>query len=139
MRQFPVLILVFTLSACALPGRTTFAPAPVGADTASIDATKAFADRIPLVTILPGTTDFAGPVAGAVHQALAIKPSAQFDVEAQSPASETPDASAATLASLSGTAAAVAKSIIADGVAPSNVALTAKTAGLDSDILVYVK
>jgi hypothetical protein len=139
MRHAPILTLFFTLSACALPGRTTFAPTPVGADTASIDATKAFADRIPLITILPGTTDFGPPVAGAVHQALAIKPTARFDVEAQSPAADNPDASTATLASLSGTAAAVAKSIIADGVAPGHVALTAKTAGLDSDILVYVK
>jgi hypothetical protein len=133
------LILVFALAACTLPGRTTLSPTPIGADTASIDATKAFADRIALITILPGTTDFAAPVAGAVHQALAIKPTARFDVEAQSPAANNPDDSAATLASLSGTAAAVAKSIIADGVAPANVALTAKTAGLSSAILVYVK
>jgi hypothetical protein len=139
MRKIAILAMIFPLASCALPGRTTFAPNPVGADTASIDATAAFADRIPLITILPGTTDFAAPVAGAVHQALAIKPGARFDVEAQSPAADNPDASAATLASLSGTAAAVAKSIIADGVAPANVALTAKTAGLDSDILVYVK
>jgi hypothetical protein len=40
---------------------------------------------------------------------------------------------------LSGTAAAVAKSIIGDGVAPANVSLTAKTAGLDAEILVFVK
>jgi hypothetical protein len=139
MRKFPVLLTVLALGACALPSRNTFAPAPVGADTASIDATKAFSGRVALITILPGTTDFAGPVAGAVKQALAIKPTAQFDVEAQSPAAQSPDSSAATLASLSGTAAAVAKSIIADGVAPANVALTAKTAGLDADILVYVR
>jgi len=139
MRILLVLPLVLACTSCALPGRNTLAPTPVGADTASIDATKAFADRIALITILPGTTDFAAPVAGAVRQALAIKPTAQFDVEAQSPAAGTPDDSAATLASLSGTAAAVAKSIIADGVAPANVALTAKTAGLSSDILVFVK
>jgi hypothetical protein len=133
------MLLCFALAACALPGRDTLAPAPIGADTASIDATTAFKDRIALITILPGTTDFAGPVAGAVHQALAIKPTARFDVEAQSPAASNPDDSAATLAALSGTAAAVAKSIIADGVPPANVALTAKTAGLSSAILVYVK
>jgi hypothetical protein len=78
------LLLPLALAACALPGRQTLAPASVGADTASIDATQAFAGRIPLVTILPGTTDFAAPVANAVHQALAIKPGAVFDVEAQS-------------------------------------------------------
>jgi len=139
MRPFPMLILPLLLAACALPGRNTLAPAAIGADTASIDATTAFADRIALITILPGTTDFAAPVAGAVRQALAIKPTARFDVEAQSPAADTPDDSAAALAALSGTAAAVAKSIIADGVAPANVALTAKTAGLNSDILVFVK
>jgi hypothetical protein len=139
MRKFSVLLTILALASCALPSRKTFAPAPVGADTASIDATKAFAGRVPLISILPGTTDFSTPVANAVKQALAIKPGAQFDVEAQSPAAQNPDSSAATLAALSGTAAAVAKSIIANGVAPGNVALTAKTAGLDAEILVYVK
>jgi hypothetical protein len=137
MRYF--LFLPLCLAACTVPGANTFAPAPVGADTSSIAATAAFAGRIPLVTILPGTTDFAAPVAGAVRQALAIKPTAAFDVEAQSPAAATPDASAAALTSLSATAAAVAKSIVADGVDPARVQVTAKTAGLDADILVYVK
>jgi hypothetical protein len=132
-------LLPLTLASCALPSRATFAPASVGADTSSISATQAFEGRIALVTILPGTTDFQGPLDGAIHQALAIKPTARFDVEAQTPAASSPDSSAATLASLSGTAAAVAKAIIADGVAPANVQLTAKTAGLDAEILVYVK
>jgi hypothetical protein len=138
MRRTP-LLLAFALGACALPSRTTFAPAPVGADTASIAATQAFAGRIALITILPGATDFQAPVADAVRQALAIRPAAQFEVQAQSPAAATPDASAADLAALSGTAAAVAKAIIADGVAPGRVTLTAKTAGQDADILVFVK
>jgi hypothetical protein len=127
------------LAACQVPGRNTFAPPAIGADTASVSATQAFAGRIPLITILPGTIDFAAPVATAVRQALAIKRAAQFEVRAVSPASATPDASAATLAALSNTAAAVAKAIIADGVAPANVSLTAKSAGLDSNVLVYVK
>ncbi len=131
--------LTLALAACALPSRTTFAPAPVGADTQSISATQAFAGRVPLITMLPGTTDFQAPVASAVHQALAIKPTAQFDVEAVSPAAATPDATADELAALSSTAAAVAKAIVADGVAASNVTLTAKSEGLDSNILVYVK
>ena len=136
----PILLLLpLALATCSLPSRTTFAPNPVGADTASIDATKAFAGRIALITILPGTTDYAGPVASAVRQALAIKPSARFEVSAESPAAATPDASATDLAALSNTAAGVAKAIVADGVAPANVNLTAKTAGLDAYILVYVK
>jgi hypothetical protein len=133
------LLLPLSLAACTLPGRQTFAPAPAGADTATIDASKAFSGRIPLVTILPGTQDFEAPVADAVKQALAIKPSAMFNVEAQSPQAATPDASVANLQALSGTASAVAKSIVADGVAPDHVSLTAKTAGLDANILVYVK
>jgi hypothetical protein len=76
MRKFSVPLtttgLALALAACALPGRDSLAPAPVGADTASIDATKAFAGRVALITILPGTTDFAAPVAAAVKQALAI-------------------------------------------------------------------
>ncbi len=134
-----IMLLPLALAACALPSRASFAPAPVGADTASIAATKAFADRIPLVTILPGTTDFTAPVADAVKQALAIKPTAAFEVQAQTPVAATPDEGAANLAALSGTAAAVAKAIVADGVDPYRVALTAKTAGLDAAILVYVK
>jgi hypothetical protein len=43
------------------------------------------------------------------------------------------------LESLSGTAAAVQKSIVADGVDPARVTLSAKTAGTDASILVYVK
>jgi len=134
-----LLLLPLALAACSLPGRQTFAPNPVGADTASISATEAFSSRIALVTILPGTTDFAAPLASAVHQALAIKPSAMFDVEAQAPQAATPDASAANLAALSGTTTAVAKSIVADGVAAQNVSVTAKTAGMDAEILVFVK
>jgi hypothetical protein len=134
-----LLLLPLALAACSLPSRDTLAPAPVGADTASISATQAFAGRIPLVTILPGTTDFAAPVADAVHQALAIKPTASFDVEAQAPAAATPDASAAALSALSGTATAVAKSITGDGVPAERVTLSAKTAGMDPDILIYVK
>jgi len=133
------LFLLLSLAACSLPGRQTLAPDPAGADTATISATQAFAGRIALVTILPGTTDFAAPLAQAVRQALAIKPSAAFDVEAQTPQTGSPDADAAGLKALSGTAAAVAQAIVADGVAAKNVSLTAKTAGLDANILVYVK
>ncbi|HQT63058.1 MAG: hypothetical protein B7Z75_10165 [Acidocella sp. 20-57-95] len=133
-----VLILPVLLAACSLPGRSIFAPDPVAADSANMNATKAFAGRVPLVTILPGTSDFAGPVADAVKQALAIKPSAAFDVQATAPAGS-PDAAAAMLAGSSSTAAAVARAIIADGVAPDKVSLTAATAGTEQNILVYVK
>jgi hypothetical protein len=140
--RYPSLCLVSllaSLAACQVPGRNTLAPPAVGADTSSVNATQAFSDRIALITILPGTTDYAAPVASAVRQALAIKPSAKFEVSAESPAAATPDASATDLAALSSTAAGVAKAIVADGVAPANVTLTAKTAGLDAYILVYVK
>ncbi len=134
-----VVLLPLALAACALPSRRTFAPNPGGADTQTISATQAFAGRFPLVTILPGTSDFAGPGADAVRQALAIKPAARFEVQAQSPAAPTPDASAADLQALSSTAAAVAQSIVADGVPQDRVTLTAKTVGLDATINVYVK
>jgi hypothetical protein len=137
--RFIFLAAPLFLAACTLPGRETLSPNPAGADTATIQATQAFSGRIPLVTILPGTTDFAAPLANAVQQALAIKPSAMFDVEAQTPPAATPDESAADLQALSGTASAVAKAIVADGVASDHVSLTAKTAGLDANILVYVK
>ncbi len=133
-----IILLPVLLAACALPGRNNFAPAPVAASSADIDAVKAFSGRVPLLTILPGTTDFAGPVADAVKQALAIKPGAAFDVQATAPAGA-PDMAAATLAGLAGTASAVAQAIIADGVAPGLVSLTAATAGTDKNILVYVK
>jgi hypothetical protein len=136
MRIF--LALPLLLAACALPSRATFSPTPIGPDTASISATEAFSGRLALVTILPGTTDFAAPVASAVQQALAIKPTAAFDVEAQTPAT-TPDADATALTPLAATASAVAKSIIADGVPANRVTLSAATAGTDADVLIYVK
>ncbi|OYV24597.1 MAG: hypothetical protein B7W99_01515 [Rhodospirillales bacterium 20-58-10] len=134
-----IILLPVLLAACSLPSRTSFMPAPVAANPASIAATKAFAGRVPLITIPPGTVDFATPVAKAVHEARAIKPSAQFDVRAVSPVATGPDAAVAKLAALSGTAAAVAQAIIGDGVAPENVTLTAATSGTDTDIFVYVK
>jgi hypothetical protein len=138
MRWIPCLLFL-SLTACALPGRQTFAAKPAGADTASVNATQAFSGRIPLVTILPGTQDFAQPVQNAVRQALAIKPTAQFEVEAQTPVAPSPDESAAALSGLATTATAVAKAIVADGVPAGRVKLTARTAGLDPEILVFVK
>ncbi len=132
-------LLFLGLTACALPSAQTFAAKPVGADTASIDATQAFSGRVPLVTILPGTEDFAPPVQNAVKQALAIKPTAQFEVEAQTPVAPSPDQSAKALAALAATATDVADAIVADGVPADRVSLTARTAGLDAEILVYVK
>jgi hypothetical protein len=138
MRWISCLLFV-GLTACALPGRQTFTAKPAGADTASVNATQAFTGRIPLVTILPGTEDFAAPLDSAVKQALAIKPTAQFEVEAQTPVAPSPDQSAKTLSALAGTATAVADAIVTDGVPAHRVSLTARTAGLDADILVYVK
>jgi hypothetical protein len=138
MRWISCLLFV-GLTACALPGRQTFAAKPAGADTASVNATEAFSGRIPLVTILPGTKDFAPPLDAAVKQALAIKPTAQFEVEAQTPAAPSPDQSAEALSGLAGTATAVANAIVADGVPAERVSLTARTAGLDAGVLVYVK
>ncbi|GLR66657.1 hypothetical protein GCM10010909_13370 [Acidocella aquatica] len=138
MRKISLLALA-ALTACSLPGRQTFAPTPLAADPASIAAANAFAGRIPLVSIAPGTADFAAPLSGAVRQALAIKPGAAFDVEAQAPAAATPGASAAALAPLTPLASAVAQSIAADGVAPDHIMLTARTGGTAPVILVYVK
>jgi hypothetical protein len=132
-------LLFLGLAACSLPGRQTFAAKPAGADTASIAATQAFSGRLPLVTILPGAQDFAGPVQNAVKQALAIKPTAQFEVQAQTPVAPSPDQSATALSGLAATATDVAKAIVADGVPDKNVTLTARTAGLDAAVLVYVK
>ncbi|MDE8345767.1 MAG: hypothetical protein POH28_06270 [Acidocella sp.] len=133
------LFTLFALAGCTLPGRQTLAPNPAGADTASISATQAFAGRIPLVTILPGTTDFAAPLAKAVAQARAIKPGVMFDVEAQAPVATGPDTGATTLNDLDDTAKMVAAAIIADGVAPDHVSRSAKTAGLNAGVDVYVK
>jgi hypothetical protein len=138
MRKISLLALA-ALTACTLPGRQTFAPAPAGPDPASVAAVNAFAGRIPLVTIAPGTTAFAAPVADAVRQALAIKPGAAFAVEAHAPRATTPNASAAALATLTPLASAVAQSIAADGVAPGNITLTARNAGDGPNIFVYVK
>jgi hypothetical protein len=133
----PLSMLVLT--SCSLPGQKTLAPAPVPADVQSIDATKAFAGRIPLVSIAPGTQDFAGPLKDAVNQALAIKPDAAFEVRAATPVTHGPDKAAAALAELAPLAQAVAQAIAGDGVQQGNVALTAGSGGAGTEILVYVK
>jgi hypothetical protein len=133
-----ILAVLLVVSGCSLPGRQTLAANPVGADTQSIDAAQAFEGRIALVTILPGTTDFAAPLADAVRRALAIKPGARFEVQAQTPVAS-PDVAAAGLTGLSGTAASVSQAIVADGVPANRVSLTAATAGLQAVIAVYVK
>jgi hypothetical protein len=130
---------ILGLAACSLPGRQTFAPDPVAPGVQSIDATKAFAGRIPLVSIQPGTADFAVPLKDAVSQALAIKPDAAFEVRAVTPAAGAPDVEAASLSELAPLAGAVAQSIAGDGVQPGHVALTAGTGGAGAEILVFVK
>jgi hypothetical protein len=133
----PVFMLV--LVSCSLPGRQTLAPDPKPADVQSITATQGFAGRIPLVSIQPGTTDFAGPLRDAVGQALAIKPNAMFEVRAVTRASFKPGADAAHLTGLVPLAQDVAQAIAGDGVQPGNVALTAGSDGASTEILVYVK
>lgn len=127
------------LAGCALPGRQTFAPEPAAPGVQSIAAAKAFAGRIPLVSIQPGTEDFKGPLKDAVAQALAIKPGAAFEVRAVTPSAGTPDAQAVKLEALAAQAQAVARAIAGDGVQPGHVTLTAGTGGTGTEILVYVK
>ena len=132
-------VFMLALTSCSLPGRQTLAPDPRPADAQSIAATQAFAGRIPLVSIQPGTTDFAGPLKDAVAQALAIKPGAAFEVRAVTRASFKPDQDAAFLTGLAPLAQDVAAAIAGDGVQPGNVALTAGSDGASTEILVYVK
>ncbi len=139
MRRPLSLGFALVLAACAPPGRQSFAPSPAGADTQTIAAADAFKNRVPLVSILPGTQDFAGPLRAAVAQALAIKPGAAFQVLAEAPGTGHPDQDAQALAALAPEAKAVADAIIADGVPAARVSLGAKTAGLNPVILVYVK
>lgn len=132
-------LTMLALTACSLPGRQTFAADPVPPNAQTIAAAKAFAGRIPLVSIAPGTADFAGPLKDAVGQALAIKPDAMFEVRAVTPTTHGPDAAARTLAQLAPFASDVAQAIAADGVQPGNVTLTAGSGGTGTEILVYVK
>ncbi|MBB5372792.1 hypothetical protein [Acidocella aromatica] len=134
-----VLLAVLPLAACSLPGRETLAPNPVAPQASEIAATDAFTGRIPLVTIQPGTTDFAAPLKSAVAQALAIKPQAAFEVTAQAPQGIAPDDAVTFLQNLAPLASIVAQSIRADGVAADRVTLAARTGGQAPVILVYVK
>ena len=136
-RIIPVIVLA--LAGCSLPGRLTLAPNPVAPDVQTIAAAKAFEGRIALVSIQPGTQDFAAPLKDAVGQALAIKPDAAFEVRAVTPASDKPDADATRLAELSPLAGAVAQAIAGDGVQPGHVSLTAGSGGPATEILVFVK
>lgn len=139
MRRALYLVSALCLTSCAPPGQETFSAAPAGADTQSIKAADAFAGRIPLVSILPDTQDFQAPLKRAVAEALAIKPDAVFEVQAAAPGTGSPDTNAKALMALTPEAKAVAQAIIADGVSASRVSVSAKTAGLDPVILVFVK
>src|ERR1700757_894708 len=68
-----IIVSLAALSACSLglPGRQTLAPDPVAPDVSSVAATRAFAGRIALVRIAPGTEDFAAPLKDAVAQGIA--------------------------------------------------------------------
>lgn len=139
MRRILCLFSIIALASCAPPGRETFAPTPVGPQAHDIKAVDAFAGRIALVSILPGTQDFQAPLKRAVDEALAIKPNAVFEVRAETPATSHPDQEAQTLTDLAPAAEAVARAIIADGVQANRVTLGANSAGLTQAILVYVK
>ncbi|MBU6449488.1 MAG: hypothetical protein KGQ26_07680 [Rhodospirillales bacterium] len=139
MRRALFLLPAIALASCAPPGRQSFSPTPAGPDTQTVSAADAFQNRIPLVSILPDTQDFQGPLKDAVAQALAIKPDAAFEVMAETPATGNPDTDSKTLATLAPQGTAIAKTIIADGVPASRVSTGAKTAGLDQVLLVYVK
>lgn len=104
-----------------------------------MNATKAFDGRIALVSIQPGTQDFAAPLKTAVAEALAIKPGAAFEVRAVTDARGTPGEQAGRLNALAPLAAEVAQAIAGDGVQPGHVALTAGTSGTGTEILVFVK
>ncbi len=138
-RALLLLSTALALASCAPPGRQSFSSTPAGPDTQSISAVDAFNNRVPLVSILPDTRDFQGPLKNAVTQALAIKPDAVFEVMAQTPATGNADTDTKTLATLAPQAKAIAQAIIADGVPASRVTVGAKTAGLDQVLLVYVK
>lgn len=139
MRRALFLLPALALASCAPPGRQSFAASPEGADTQTIAAATAFQGRIPLVSIQPGTRDFAAPLQQAVKQALAIKPDAVFQVMSATPASGNPDADTKILAALMPQAEAVVAAIIADGIPPARITTGAKTAGQTPQILVYVK
>ena len=139
MRRILPLFSALALAACAPPGQNTLAPTPLKADVQSIQAADAFAGRLPLVTIQPGTIDFEPALKQAVAAALAIKPGAVFEVRAEVPHTGAPNLEAQALAALTPQAQATAASIIADGVPAAHVMCAAKAIGTSHAILVFVK
>ena len=135
----PVILLGLSACSLGLPGRQTLAPDAVAPDMRSVVRTQAFAGRIALVRIAPGTEDFAVPLKDAVAQALAIKPDAAFEVRAVVPDTGRPDADAKALGRLLPLAQAVAQAVAGDGVQPDHVTLTAVTGGKDAGVHVFVK
>lgn len=139
MRRTLCLLSILALASCAPPGRDTLAPTPVGATPFDIKTADAFAGRIALVSILPGTEDFQTALKQAIGQALAIKPNAVFEVQAEAPDTNNADQNIQALNDLAPEAEIIARTIIADGVPANRVTLGAKSAGLTPAILVYVK
>lgn len=139
MRRSLCLLSILALASCAPPGRQIFASAPKAAEAADLKAATAFADRLALVSVQPGTRNLQPALKHAVDAALAIKPDARFEIQAESPATGDPDKDVQALNALTPEAQAVAAAIIADGVSADRITLGAKAAGQTSVILVYVK
>lgn len=139
MRRILTLFSALALAACAPPGQQTFAPKPVTANAQSINAANAFAGRIALVSIAPGTQDFKPALKQAVAAALAIKPEASFEIQAETPNTGDPDKDAAALAAMVPEVHTIAAALREDGVAEARITRSARVFGSSSAYNVFVK
>ena len=148
MRPIPVrfcLVLLASspIAGCKLVDQRTFVAHADAPPVVRVPAGKPVPAAPPLLVVrFPASSDqWAAPLRVAVGLAVSRKPDVLFTVESVAPASGTPADQAARLSRATADAEAVAAAIVADGVDPLQVQLTAATgdAVAVEEIRVYVR
>ncbi len=131
------------MAGCKLVDQRTFVAHADAPPVVHVPPGKTIAAVPPLLAIrLPaGPDQWSGPLKVAVDLALSRKPDVLFTVESVVPAQGTASDQAARLARATADAQTVAAAIVADGVDPLQVQLTAATgeAVAGEEIRVYVR
>ena len=142
-RLFPILLASAPMAGCKLVDQRTFVAHADAPPVVTIPPGRPVAAVPPLLAIRfpAGSDQWAGPLRVAVGLATSRKPDVLFTVESVVPARGTPSEQAAHLARATADAQTVAAAIVADGVDPLQVQLTAATGeGVPTEeIRVYVR
>lgn len=145
MRRILFFAIPLGLAGCALPSRKTVSPYANAPSLVDVAALTSFKGVVPLVTVPKDTSNWPDSVTYAVSAARKIKPDATFRVTVTAPPGG-PEEQQQQMKTVAPTAASVADAIVADGVSPSNVSLSAAGAPIPDvpppsgpEVLVFAK